>query len=648
MRLLLVAVLLWLATASCSSAPAPPPLPEPDAAHGGLSTLIEGSVVFTRQGRVLRVDVGTEGERELGAGDYARWSPDGTRLAVFVRTGEGAGRIELWDAEGQERKPLVEGAWEKHGCALEFHANGREIVFMKPEEDRVWAVNVETGVQRSLELPGQYTGEPGISADGTRLAMRWGHDLYAIDLVQRSHRKYARGCSSGTSPDGSRIMNNVGSHEELQLQPWGGGELVSVWASGCLPDRRWDNHHWSNDDDWIAAQGDSKKESKREAYVVQVSTSRCFRLSTGGGFASYPDLFVATNHERPAGTVARTRPKDPADGGSTKATRTTWPPDETDAVFGWDVATASNQVPGPDGRGLDCRLTPAGRARYGSRHDMQLGRGRFFGTVPSPLVDHVATKEALTVEMTITPDGPQDGVLLSWSGLVLKQSGADLRGLWPGRKDFVTLAPLPGGGASPAHLIVTLDGAEGAVFVNGENVRAIPAGHPFGGFTEAELSIGSLADGRDSWSGRLEKLMLLARRLPDEKVAQRASLVTTAIASRTPAPRVQVRCRISEITEVPTIEQLETYRRALVVQVADVLDVVSGELDDEQVSLLRWSHLDKKQLPESNTWGEGRVELLTLEPVTAHPELESELTFDDTLGFDLDQYLVVGSVAKGK
>jgi hypothetical protein len=64
--------------------------------------------------------------------------------------------------------------------------------------------------------------------------------------------------------------------------------ISEINAEQMKPDRRWDNMHWSNHNDFIAMQGDGKR---HEAYAFNPSTNQGTRLSWKGRIR-YPDLFV--------------------------------------------------------------------------------------------------------------------------------------------------------------------------------------------------------------------------------------------------------------------------------------------------------------------------------------------------------------------
>ncbi len=251
-------------------------------ARNHLAKTINGKIIYTRKGRVRKIVIGKWQVMDLGSGEYARWGPAGKRIAVFEN-----GTIYVMDAEGHHRKKLVDIRGKVKHNPIEFHTNGKEIIYAKPGQG-LWTVKLASGKTHVLEASRAYNGEPGISADGKRLAVRYGHSLYAIDLVTGQRRKYGRGCSAGISPDGKHLMKNIDGHREMVIHNWNGKRKKRISAASCLPDKKWDNHHWSNDNDYLAAQGSGKFQ---EAYVFRISKNQCTRV-TWEGDVRYPDLFI--------------------------------------------------------------------------------------------------------------------------------------------------------------------------------------------------------------------------------------------------------------------------------------------------------------------------------------------------------------------
>jgi Tol biopolymer transport system component len=252
------------------------------AALAKLDEEIDGAVVYARKGRIRKVVIGDWREQDLGEGEFARWSPDGERVAVYHK-----GKVHVMDADGRNRRKLVDDADKADGCPIEFHTDNRRIVFWRKREG-FHAVDVETGKTEKLDLPGRYSGSAGFAADGKRMAVRWGKDLYAVDVPAGKHRKFARGCSPGVSPDGKWLMNNNGGHRTMTLREWDGKRRRKIDVRTMSGDKAWDNHHWSNHADYIAAQGEK---GGGYAHVVRISTNRCTRVCWEK-HVQYPDLWV--------------------------------------------------------------------------------------------------------------------------------------------------------------------------------------------------------------------------------------------------------------------------------------------------------------------------------------------------------------------
>ena len=247
-----------------------------------LASEIQGAVIYTRNRRIYKVVIGDWKPIELGKGEYARWGPRGKKIGVYDRR-----KIYVINADGSGRKLVTDEAWQKSGCPIEFHTNGREIIFIRRNKRGLWAANISDGKMRKLADFHDYGGEPGISADGKRMVCR-GSRLYAIDLAEKSDFVYSKGgCSAGISPDGRWLINNDDGHRTMTIRSWDRKTVKTLRSGICKPDSEWDNHTWSNHNDYILAQG----EPKGEAYVINVSTKRGTRV-TWVGNTVYPDLYV--------------------------------------------------------------------------------------------------------------------------------------------------------------------------------------------------------------------------------------------------------------------------------------------------------------------------------------------------------------------
>jgi hypothetical protein len=254
-----------------------------------LASEIQGAIVYSRNRHIYIVVIGDWKPIDLGRGEYARWSPDGKKIAVYDRR-----KIFVMDMDGSNRKLVTDEAWGEHGGPIEFHPNCREIIFIRRNKRGLWAADISNGRMRKLADSRSYTpdriGELGISADGKRMVCRLNRDLYAIDLVKKTDHVYAKSaCSSGISPDGRWLMNNRGEHKSMDIRNWD-GKRVRVLRSSI---GRWDNQTWSNHKDYICAEG----EETGDSYVIKVSANRATRV-TWVGSTVYPDLYVMNTEHK--------------------------------------------------------------------------------------------------------------------------------------------------------------------------------------------------------------------------------------------------------------------------------------------------------------------------------------------------------------
>ncbi len=250
-----------------------------------LASTIEGAMLYTHRGRVKKITIGDWKTEDVGSGDYARWGPLGERIAVqdddslYIMNADGSGRERILSDE-------VDGG---DGCQIEFHPNGREIIYgTRRKGARI--IDIASRTTRDLKLP--FNTEFNISADGKHLVMRRG-DCYLVELPGTKYRKYAGGCSPCVSPDGTRMTSNKGGHRTMDIQQWNGKRLFQINAKKMGPDHKWDNMHWSNHNDYIAMQGDGRND---EAYAFSVSKNEGVRLSWSGR-TTYPDLFVVKDRQ---------------------------------------------------------------------------------------------------------------------------------------------------------------------------------------------------------------------------------------------------------------------------------------------------------------------------------------------------------------
>lgn len=252
---------------------------------------ITGKVVYVKNGKVRAHQLGNNNYTELGDGDFARWSPTGQKVAVKYGS-----IIYVVDADGSNRVELAADAEGDKNCPLEFHTNGKEVLYINNK--RIMAVDIETKTKRVLVDFVTCTGEIGMASEKNRVVCRDGHILRAIDLDTKKHTVFHDdNCSAGISPDGNLVTlndNGVPHHlnvyiKKLNASCSGSSKYLSI-SHGVMPGEiMGDNHHWSNHKDWITCEGDKLRNGV--PFMINIATQKGYEMVNVEG-TKYPDLWV--------------------------------------------------------------------------------------------------------------------------------------------------------------------------------------------------------------------------------------------------------------------------------------------------------------------------------------------------------------------
>lgn len=239
---------------------------------------LTGTLVYERDEKIYKTELGSLEPVYLADGTYPRWSPDGQYVAFLQ--GNALMRVPLAGGESQLLTSV------ETPRAIVYHPNGQEIWFT--DGDKVQAYNITNRTVITV-LADFAAREIDLSQDGRRLiattSVRGSYAVIAVELATGMRKRLDTGCSSSLSPDGALITSNTSNHQTLLILSWDTGKPVGeITAQG---DEEYDNQFWSNSPRWITAVG----QSSGDIFVQNTSDNRSIQVSAVGN-ASHADLFV--------------------------------------------------------------------------------------------------------------------------------------------------------------------------------------------------------------------------------------------------------------------------------------------------------------------------------------------------------------------
>lgn len=326
-----------------------------------------------------------------------------------------------------------------------------------------------------------------------------------------------------------------------------------------------------------------------------------------------------------------------------------WPGSRDGLVWIWENGASENHAPPLAGEdepfpGLG---QFEGRARLGPNFEQLLERGSFVATAEAGRRIVRACREtgAITVEALVTgfdASPAKDGRILTLgkSGDVpnfsLSQSaGGQLT--FRLRTAVFELAKLEND--RPAHVLVAHRQDSTACWIDGQPVPLTPE---IRGDFQAWDADAELVLGGENWNGSIEAVAIFNRFLDDAEARSHQQLLAPRLNSRQPIPATEVEAELVQITPAPPVEALESYRRALVENVFEIREFLSGpKIEAKRIVVLQWAILDRKPLGADPK--PGSVARLRLEPAHLHRELRGEFRVRDHAEFDAPVFLDVGS-----
>jgi hypothetical protein len=174
---------------------------------------------------------------------------------------------------------------------------------------------------------------------------------------------------------------------------------------------------------------------------------------------------------------------------------------------------------------------------------------------------------------------------------------------------------------APFHLGITIGGGRLAVYRNGVLLKSEKGVIDFSSWTAGNLIFGNGPDGRQNWTGRLEGIAIHTQALSAPCLLADAKAYLADVAERKPAPRFRFRGRLLRKSDIST--DLGPYPKALALYEYAVDEVLSGSCDLKVVPVYHWAVMERRLTPVTKR-ALNESCTLTVEPLEAHPELESE------------------------
>lgn len=617
---------------------------------------------------------------ESTPGNYSRplLTPDGESVIHSRRVSEGDPKTATWTSSIFVRK------WAA-GPATSLRSGYAVEVWKDPADAKIWVYALTTlrpafssnpeGFRLfrfPLDSPDteEVVWEQGmISGDNIQLnragtvasgLIPW-PNAGTFDFKSGQFIRYRNGCWPSLAPDDSGLLWVFdGTHENLRMFLPGidanwrvpMGELEGLKGKACYHPR------WTNHPRVMCFTGPHPLKVNEGGGKVSVLLAR-FNESltkledsvnlhnTSGQPDCYPDAWIAGG-ETANLDVAKIGPKRVRELAAAPPAKpaTAWTPAPEGLAFVWERATKNNAIPGSN---RVSSVTPRRYARFGNQSDMLIQGGVFVMDADSA----AAVRKALgtgpwSMELAVTPAstgneipqvifraGPEFELQQSHHDFIVRTGGRDWQigaGLSPENTTHLAL----GGSGKP--------GEPPVAWINGQSqdIRPVelemrqalaPADSP-------EVQFGARADHAAAWTGRLECIAIHGRPFDPALTSAHAAWWREVLTHRTPPARTVVRAKLLEASTRATPDGIGSYNRAWTSALYQKTTLVSGPDPGEKFGVAHWTIMDKTPLTgPPGTPGEERE--LVLEPMTDHPEMESEFGTDEILGADQAVFLDV-------
>lgn len=604
------------------------------------------------------------GKRVLGTGKYrfaaAYWRDpsNGTEWVYYnlhyIQTGGHDGQMAVCDPSA---------VWTKKGdpCIVRRRLDGKGDYETVWDQSNCWY-------------------EFSLSADGTRAggAFETWPNCQVANLKTGELEKYGIGCVPNFAPDDSgRFFYFVGSHASIEFLEAGKKNLRTIPLNfpknGMRGNEAWPIR-WSTDVRFVSVSGPWAQHTNWAPANVQLGRFNAdftafeawvTLTNTPDFLDAEPYMWVApAPAQAPVNTAAPDTHSPAPVTPPAVATTKTDTPTEAGTLFNWPHGNWK-ETPAiafdPDGKQIkDYMLTEQGYAHLGRRYQMVIRHGAFL----APGAAKYATAQVnasgnFGLAMMLTPDRSETPGLRQVFSLgdagkkcfVIEQDKDSLRITYRTKDGKAVPIRVRLSGSSPMHLAVSAVPGEVVAFVDGKKAASLPvrdaqkAARQAGDWSGDAIVFGHGTEVTQPWQGEIESIVLTSRPIDASEAVKLCDAARARIAAQKEVPRVRVRARLTQRSEIIKPEVM-TYSRGLALYEYEVQQVIEGQYTEKKIYVYHWVLMDKHLLPIVQR-PIGEVCDLVLEPFEDHPQLQRDCQSNTLEGEDIELnhtlYLDIGS-----
>lgn len=582
-----------------------------------------------------------------------RW--DGAKL---LDLGPGFGLTTWRDPETEiEWLYVARGQVDKHRTLASYEALWRYPLFKSANAVRPQKYSRRTKSREELVWNQTKISEDSfqISVDGryASTAFPWPH-MGVLDRKTGLWNRLGQGCWGAMSPDNDYLFwifdgphRNVHMFKADRTERW----IVNVNNAPGMDGYEVYHPRWSNHPRIIAITGPYKVGSgankihgggsEVKVFLGQLNQERtkvhAWIMVTDNKLPDfYPDVWVQ------GGLVEKKAEQKVEHAEESDAYTSKWPMNTDGLAYVWESAAGLHEVVDPESRSqFIFRPEPRRLARHDRNHAMLLDGGFFIDDTAGEHLARYAPGDSFALELVATPSASQSAQE-GWVFSVITGSGPDLvvassDGKWKiqSRGAEIVLGPVES--QQSVHIALSYSNGTLHAFMDGILAVSKAITMDFERWGEAAFLFGGDINGAHDWQGTLEWFAFYNRALGIDEIGMNHRFIRDRLSQRNAPDTALVRARVVQASAVPNPEDIAPYRRGLVVNKYQVVDVLAGELDGDRFLAAHWAILDGTLL-DSAFRLPGSEHVLLLERFEDRRELEGERLAQDPDNFWLTLY----------